>query len=170
MKEITLQDGTVVRTRLVPPYAYGVIHKHIPEPEYPTVKLQSASGGVEEAPALQESPEWQEYQKKWKQYRRQVGEATIDFSLAYGILGWRRPNQEKFHNEVPADWEIDPILQDYGLHTAKTKSERRIQFIRYELLTTEEDVAAVEVAIGIKDEIVSKEVEDALTPFDSEEG
>jgi hypothetical protein len=173
MGEITLSNGTVVRTRIVPPYAMRALYKKFPEPDFPYVPVRSAAGGEEKLPALTDSPEWIEYQKLMRNYQSDIREAALGFQLNYGIISWKVGDSEEFADMPSDDWVVDPILQAYGEETLTDPMERRSQFIQFELVPTSEDADKIQIAIGVRSEADSKpvtteDVKAAAAPFESE--
>jgi hypothetical protein len=138
------------------------------KPKYPFKELKSAAGGSETAPALEDTPEFLEYQDSMDQYRIDQSRLMREFEYNYGIVGWKDPEEEKWHKEPPEDWTVPEGLRRYGVETSKDPTEFRAQYINYELILTDADRVLVESAIGVGP--VSKEdIEAALVPFVSPE-
>jgi hypothetical protein len=173
-QDVVMSDGTVLRCRVVPPYALGAVYKSVPEPKFPKIEEKSVAGGSEEHPALPGTEQFRDYQRKIRQYRREIGERSLEFHLNYGIVGWMVPDAEEFAHEPPKDWQPDPMFVRYGGEEPRDKNHKRFLYITLELITTQADADKVDVAIGatsLEEKSVTKEeVEAAISPFESEMG
>lgn len=165
MKQAKLSNGTVVRCRPVPPYSVGAVIASVPKPEYPYRLLQSASGGEERLPSLEGTPEFHAYQVAMESYRSALATTIADFELEIGIVDWKLPGSKQYSSEPPDGWEVPAVLARYGISTSANPLERRTQFIKYELISNDNDAAAVEALINVKPTTASS-VEAAAGPFD----
>ena len=171
--EVTLTTGIVVKCRQVPPYVLGVVHQAVPEPVFPKIVEKSIAGGEEEQPALPGTDEFDEYQKKVRQYRREVGLLSMEFHLNYGIVAWSFPDEDEFHVEPPIEWEPDKMWLRYGGTAPRDEAHRRYLYLSMEIVLNEGDSDRVDEGVGknkTSDEmsVTQEEVKAATSPFESE--
>lgn len=169
-KELELSSGAVVHCRPVPPYMIGSVTAKFTEPAYPYIDESSIAGGSERRPALIGTEQWNRWQSEMKEYRKKMGSAVMDFSLSYGIVDWRFPDMDEFVKEPPDDWQVpEELVQLTGERTSSDAAIRRTQFIKFELLLTNEDADKVEaVTTRPSQPITREELKDAMSPFDSD--
>ncbi len=162
MPERTLQSGFTVRTRLVPPHAVAQVGAQFPEPAVPKIAVKSVAGHSELVTAPDDSPEWQAYVKAAEEHKQKARDAEADFTYDYGIEAWKSGSGE-WQTEPPADWICPSILEEYGIRPSK---RRRADYIRYEILLTNEDISNVlEDVLGKSAPITNQEVDAALGGF-----
>lgn len=171
LQEATLVSGAVVRCRPVPPYTLDLVVGQIPEPDYPYVDV-SGKRSTETRPALAESPEWIEYQKRQRDYKKRLTEAIQAHQLQFGIVSWKLPDTDVFVKMPPDEWEVPTFLSArYGVETAEDSYERRLQFIKYELIQYDvDDVVIAAITSNPVAPLTKKELKDGLVPFDSSDG
>jgi len=76
------------------------------------------------------------------------------------VLQWHWRTGE---TDAPADWQFPDMFKAYGLEPS---ASRRADYVRYELLKTNEDVSAVlDDALGNPAPITDGEVDAALSGF-----
>jgi hypothetical protein len=165
--DITLESGAVARCRPVPPHATRDVLARIERPDPPYVELESKAGGSERAIALEGTPEWDEFQSAMKEYRRRIMEELGDFMLGYGVVAWKLDGEDgAWSDEPPEGWKMPKAMDYYGVATSDDPWERRLQFIRYGLILTDEDQDAVDRACRIIP-VTQEEVKAAMGPFES---
>lgn len=171
VEEIKLSSGVLVKCRPVSPLAIGPVYRSIPEPDFPMVDVSSAAGGAEEHPALQGTEEYVEYQRKMRAYRGELGNAIMDFKLNYGIVAWSWDNGETWHQNPSDDWEVHPALKYWGVETPTNMYEKRVLYIRNELILCEADDDKIADVVGSKPgkstaPITDEEIKAQLDPTD----
>jgi len=137
--------------------------------------LLPADAPPETAPALPETPEWDEWMlalQKWQEACDRVRESKADeemeFSLDYAIVDWRKKETDDPWCEEPdADWEPRAALLKYNVDVS---DDRRLLFIRYELLAQPENYDRVAQAAFPQGEadmspVTEEEVSAALGSF-----
>ena len=123
-QEVTLVSGAVVRCRPIPPYTLDLVVAQIPEPDYPYVDV-SGKRATETRPALVDSPEWIDYQKRQRAYQRDLTHAVQEHQLQFGIVSWKMPDEDEFHNMPPDGWEVPGYLRArYKIETSDEPFER----------------------------------------------
>lgn len=163
MHEITLTDGTLVRARSVPPYATMQVRQVEKPPAFPREKIKSAAGGVEEQDALENSDAAKEWTAQMQDFQQRQRERTENFLLDFGIVEWKRPDQE-WTTDPPDEWSIPSVLVRHGIIPS---DNRRVDFIKYELIATGPDQDKLDsVLTGEYEPITQEEVDQALVPFD----
>jgi hypothetical protein len=169
-KIITLSNGMQAECRPVPPYAMGIVHQQIPEPEFPHVKVESAAGGSEELPALPGSEIWAGYRKTYEEYKQELARASLDFSLNYAVIQWRDDEEAEWFSEVPEGWTVPKILEGYGVSTSDDEVEKRVQYIKFVLIQTRDDAVKIKEFTHHKKptSVTREEIEAAKTPFEPE--
>jgi hypothetical protein len=173
VEEIELPDsGALVRCRPVSPLALGPVFQSIPEPDFPMVDVESAAGGSERHPALQDTDEFVRYQKEMRQYRKEIGEAIMDFKLNSGVLAWSWDEGETWHEDVPNDWTLPWGLRKYYPGGVPSDAyDRRALYIRTEIIVSDADDDLVGNIIGSKPgtgqtNIMPEEIQAQLDPID----
>lgn len=166
MTEVTLTDGTIVKCRKVPPYAYDDVIASIPRPEYPKVQLKSVDGSVQERPALGGSPELDAFERQMAEYNTCVTLELKYFRLGFGVLAWKRLGASKFVAYAPKEWTVPEVMKRFGVEPGKDAYERKVQYIMYELVQGDADDKLLTGAIEDKP-ITRKEVATASTPLQS---
>lgn len=162
--EKKLRDGTLlVRLRSVPGYASLQVSARFEFPSAPKVKVHSVAGHDELKDAPTDSPEWAEYAAKSAEVRKSVERAQNDFLYDYAVEAWSFDNGSTWHDDVSADWQFPAVLLRHGIAPG---DNRRVDYIRYELITSNVDVAALfEAALGDAAPITDREVSAALGGF-----
>lgn len=168
VKEVSLTNGAAVRCRPVPPHALGPVILSFKEPEFPYVEVKGAAG-VERHPALQGTPEYDAWVLERNAHDLRVSRAVMDFDLEYGIISWKLPGVDEYTNQVPKDFSVPGIMKRYGVETSDDPYERRLQFIKYALITTSTDDDTVSAVTKAAKPVTAKEVETTLAPFESDE-
>lgn len=143
-QEIHLPNGYVVRCRPVPPYAYVRVGAAYREPPPPTVEVKSAAGHTERVLAAEGSPEWQAWREEVERIEQERMNAQRAFAFDYGVVAWRREDEEEWQTEPPDDWEFPDWLKEYGIIPAPRK---RADYIRMEVLADPESAAKVMTVI-----------------------
>lgn len=138
-----------------------------PPPIYPKIELSSKAtpDAVEKRPALPDTPEYQEYRRKQREWERHQNRVYMDFSLDYGIVAWQFPGDDEWHSTPPKDWEVDPIVASWGLH--EVNSNDRVAYIKQEIITTDADAFKIDRVTEQQAPISQEEVDAAMVPFDS---
>jgi hypothetical protein len=162
MKEITLQDGTVVRVRPVPAYATTQAVMQFPDPEMPVIKIKTVAG-EESKLASPGSPEWTEYEKELREIQMQRVRASRALDYDFGVIEWF-PAAEGFDwiSEPPDDWKFPVELSRHGVQSS---GGRRADFIAFELLADPADHAEFQRAIGDAAPLTEAEVQASLDGF-----
>lgn len=186
MSTIRLENGAVLRYRLVPPYARAQAYFSLKDPPPPKEELKSAAGHTEEVLADEESAAYQEWFDELQEVRRVRAQRQQDMTLDYGIEAWLLPPPDgllglivrllraigirNWRSAPPEDWEIPESLERYGV-TAYVS--RRLTYIQIELITTNKDlerVVRIVGDLGEAGELTDEEVEAAEASFRAEMG
>lgn len=130
-----LSSGYEVKVRLVPPHASVAVMEQYEYPDAPTEKAQSAAGHQEEFPAPKDSPEMKAYQVECNRIYKESKKAAKEFLLDYAVIEWR--DEISWRTEPHQNWELDPVLVRHGV---KPSDNRRVDFIRYELIADNADL------------------------------
>jgi len=170
VEEIELTSGVLVRCRPVSPLAVGPVYKAIPEPDFPMENVRSAAGGSEEHPALPESEAHDKYYRELRDYRNRIGEAIMDFKLNYGIVSWSYDGGESWTDMPPDDWEIPFALKHWGVEMPEDRYEKRVLYIKNELILSDEDDEEISNIIGSRpgkgpSTITPEEIQAQLDPI-----
>jgi hypothetical protein len=162
--QVKLSNGVLVVCRPVPPYALMPLYEAFSEPEMPMEVIETISG-VEKKRPLPKSETWQKYQQAIKDHRRKLNVEVIKYHFNLGVISWELPDGE-VQSQPPVEWQLPLAMQQY-VTTEMNEFDRRAAYIMYELMAREEDVDAVETAIGMRKStpISNQEVEAAATPF-----
>lgn len=162
MPERTLKSGVTVRTRIVPTYALVQVGAQFKEPQAPKVAVKSVAGHTEMVTAPDDSPEWDAFAQALADYKTNTRKAKDDFIYDYAIEAWRNGSGD-WQTDPPDSWQFPAIFQAHGIQPSAI---RRADYIRYELLKTNDDVSAViEDALGNTAPITDAEVDAALGGF-----
>lgn len=162
-----LSQGAEVKLRPVPPYLFGELHAELPLPPiYPKIVLTSPAG-AEEAPALPDSDEYKEYRKKQREWEILRNRKLVDFTLDYGVVSWKLPDEDHWRSTPPENWAPDPVLVQWGL--VKEAENLRVLFIKQLLIVTDHDMNIVDQICGGIKTLSEEEIQAALVPFDSNE-
>jgi hypothetical protein len=166
MPERILKSGITVKTRVVPTHAIVQVGAQFKRPIAPKVALRSVAGHSEMVTAPDDSPEWQAFIQAEDDYKSKVDKAKNDFIYDYAVEAWRNGTGE-WQTEAPADWQFPEIFKAHGLQPSDNK---RADYVRYELLRTNDDVGAVlDDALGNTAPITNAEVDAALGGFPDNE-
>lgn len=164
----SLDSGYDVRLRPVPPGAIMDVIASFDRPKYPMLNLQSDAGTSETARALEDSPEWHEWNAKNAEYTKQTNIAIAQFMATYGILDYRKSSTEdKWKRGAPDDWKVPIDMARFGVKDTDDKYVRWAQFIKYELIITVADEEMVDAVTDAQKPVTRKEIDDAMGPFDS---
>jgi hypothetical protein len=169
-----LSSGYMVELRPTPPYVVSEVYRLLPEPEMPSVVLESPAGSETHKP-LPGDPKMVEWQRALTEWQKQTKVAAFDFTLQYGVVRWFRVGGEdeedgEWQREPPPDWQVPEELVKWGLYGDPQHpfDDRRLRFIKIELIQTDPDADAVyEVVRGRTQPITEEEVKASLAPFDS---
>lgn len=162
MPERKLKSGVIVRTRVVPTHAVVQVGAQFKRPIAPKVAVKSVAGHSELVTAPDDSPEWMEFVKAEDEYKAKVDKAKNDFIYDYAVEAWRNGTGE-WQTDVPTDWVFPEIFRAHGLQPSESK---RADYVRYELLKLNDDVATVlDDALGNATPITDGEVDAALGGF-----
>lgn len=170
MKEITLQNGTVVRVRPVPAYATTQAVMQYPDPEMPVVKIATIVPGAPETKlASPGSPEWAEYQKQVRLIQLERVRASRALDYDFGVVEWlcpvtstSLPKKENWETKAPKGWEFPMTLFDHGVIPFGVT---RIDYIAFELLAHPADHDAYMDMTNDAVPLTEQEVEAALQSF-----
>lgn len=169
-KELTLPSGSaVVRVRSVPPMLAPEILDERPEladPPLPMVKVEGGQGIPDKMmPARPGEPEYEEYVQE-RQRREKLRETLqSDLFWDYGVVSWAALGEE-WISDPPKEWKFPTFLSDYGKKPRKGKRGRRIDYIKYSLITHAQDMEAVQMVMyGMSRPLTREEVDAAADMF-----
>lgn len=171
-KVVELENGAWVKVRAMPPIASNEI---LDDPKYryprPAIQRVDTAAGPEYVPAPEGSPEHNAYLEKWDAVDRARNRHGIDYSYYYGIVEWSIDQGETWHVDPPSDWQPDPLI--LGLvgdqEAPKGVDTRRLQFIKYALITTTTDLERLRTQLYSYQEASENEVSAAEEFFPSED-
>lgn len=151
VEEIELPDsGALVRCRPVSPLSIGPVYQSIPEPDFPMVDVESVAGGSEKHPALKDTEELTRYEREMREYRRNLGEAIMNFKYNNGVLAWSWDDGDTWHDNAPDDWDLPWGLRMYMDGVPDDPVERRVLYIRNEVILSDADDDIVSNVVGSK--------------------
>ena len=152
-----------VRTRQVPGYASLQVSAQYKQPDPPKIKVHSVAGHDELKDAPTDSPEWAEYARQAQETEHQIEQARSDFLYDYAVEAWSWDDGVNWLNDTPPMWKFPEVLTRHGI---KPSDNRRVDYIRYELITPNEDVAILfQDALGNTAPITDTEVNAASAGF-----
>jgi len=159
-----MRDGALlVKTRQVPGYASLQVSAQFEFPPAPKVKVHSVAGHDELKDAPTDSPEWAEYAAQANDVKREVEQAQNDFLYDYAVEAWSWDNGHTWIDDAPSDWRFPTVLTRHGIQPG---NNRRVDYIRYELITANVDVAVLFAdALGNTAHITDAEVSAASAGF-----
>jgi hypothetical protein len=168
-KEFVLPSGSaVVRVRSVPPMMAPEILDERPElaePPIPMVKVEGVTTKM--LPARPGEPEYDAYLLERKRRERLYEAARSDITWDYGVVAWKRPvDAKEWEEHPPKEWKFPEFLKEYGGKPREGKRGRRVDYIKYVLVTGMEDMDAVQKAMyGISKPMSREEVDAAADLF-----
>ena len=152
-----------VRTRQIPGYASLQIASQYKQPDPPKVKVHSVAGHDELKDAPLDSPEWSEYARQAQEIERKVEQARSDFLYDYAVEAWSWDDGKNWLTDAPEGWTFPPVFLRHGIQPS---DNRRVDYIRYELITDNADVAILfQDALGNTAQITDAEVDAASAGF-----
>ena len=173
-KEFLLPSGSaLVRVRSVPPMMGPEIlgdDPELAEPSLPMVLVTGSTTPDKMMPARPGEPEYEEYLQERKRRERLYEAKQSDLTWDYGLVAWKRPpSQEAFEDEPPKGWKFPPFLVAYGKKPRAGKRGKRVDFIKYTLITQAQDMEAVQMAMyGMSKPLTREEVDAAADLFPGE--
>ncbi len=133
---VTLQDGRRLQIQGVPPYLLTRLEEAYPDPPMPRVRVPvpDEPEHFEEEPNPND-PDWL---VACEAVRQRKNQASIDLALIKGVIV-----------EVPSDdgWLEDLDCLGIPRPPVETASQRRLAYLRYEVLKSAEDLQAVAQAV-----------------------
>lgn len=157
----------LVKTRQVPGFASLQVSARFEFPQAPKVKVHSVAGHDELKDAPTDSPEWAEYAAKSAEVRQRAEKAQGDFMYDYAVESWSWDGGHTWQDDAPDDWQFPAVLSRHGIMPS---DNRRVDYIRYELITSNADVATLFAdALGNTAPISDAEVNAALGGFRTNE-
>jgi hypothetical protein len=164
MPDRKMRGGALlVKTRTVPGYAYLQVSAQFKQPDAPKVKIQSVAGHYELKDAPTDSPEWAEYARQVQEVEQQIKDARSDFIYDYAIEAWSWDDGENWCTDEPHNWLFPSVLLRHGIQPSNNS---RVDYIRYDLITDNEDVAIMfQDALGSAAAITDAEVSAASAGF-----
>ena len=152
-----------VRTRQIPSYASLQIAAEYQKPDPPKIRVRSVAGHDELKDAPLDSPEWAEYARLAQEVERKVEQARSDFLYDYAIESWSWDDGKNWLTDAPDGWTFPAVFARHGI---KPSDNRRVDYIRYELITDNADVAILfQDALGNTAAITDAEVNAASAGF-----
>jgi len=135
IRVVKLSSGYEVKVRPVPPHASVAVMEQYEYPDAPTERVESAAGHTEELPVPKDSPEMKVYQAECKRIYTESKKTAKKFLLDYAVVEWK--DEIGWRTEPHQDWTLDPVLVRHGV---KPSDNRRVDFIRYELIADNADL------------------------------
>ena len=152
-----------VITRQIPSYASLQIAAEYQKPDPPKIRVRSVAGHDELKDAPLDSPEWAEYARQAQEVERKVEQARSDFLYDYAIEAWSWDDDGNWLTDAPDGWTFPAVFTRHGIQPS---ANRRVDYIRYELITSNEDVAILfQDALGNTAPITDAEVDAASAGF-----
>lgn len=176
-ENVTLKDGTVLQCRPVPPHAAIAIHSeyNLPQPPALPMKQQPSKAGHSEplpiGPGDEGWDEFREARDEWQvEYQRikdEISKRESEFVLDFSIVAWKRLGDDEWQTDPPEDWEFPAVLLR---HEITPSSNLRLDYIKYELLQSADDIYAMqEVAVGNTHPLTREEVDASRGKFRAED-
>lgn len=132
------KGALLLRTRAVPGIASLQVASQFVMPAPPKVKIHSVAGHDEIKDAPTDSPEWEEYARQLQEIERKIEQARNDFMYDYSVEAWSWDDGKTWLMDAPVDWVFPDVFVRHGI---KPSDNRRVDYIRYELVTSNEDMA-----------------------------
>jgi len=171
-KEFVLPSGSfVVRVRPVPPMLVAEVLDDNPELAEPPIPLVEVKGATTKSlPARPGEPEYDEYLAERKRREKLRDAAQSDLTWDYGIVGWKLVGEDEFETDPPGGWKLPAILKEYGKKPRPGKRGRRVDYIKYALVTRAKDMEVVQMAMyGMSSPLSRGEVDAASGLFPGDE-
>jgi hypothetical protein len=164
MPERKMRNGALtVLTRPVPGYASLQLKLQYPYPKPPKVKVHSVAGHDEEKDAPTDSPEWLEYSRQINEIDEKLKKVGLDFTVDYAVEAWSWNGGAEWDTDAPAGWVFPAVFLRHGIQPS---DNRRVDYIRYDLITDNADVAVLfQDALGSTSPITDAEVNAASAGF-----
>lgn len=149
-KQLALDSGWLVRLRTVPPLAASAVQGKFQYPAPPKMEVKTLAGSeVVEAPI--DSPAYQAYFDQCREVDRARDSASVNFAFGYGVVEWSEDG-ESWTNKAPDDWQLDDMLIDALDLTEDERRDKRLLWIKYGLIATNDDLLAMQrVIYGVKE-------------------
>lgn len=158
----------LVRTRQVPGYASLQVSAQFKQPDPPKIKVHSVAGHDELKDAPTDSPEWSEYARQAQEVEKKSEQARADFLYDYAVEAWSWDDGVNWNTDVPSKWTFPDVLLRHGIQPG---FNRRVDYIRYELITSNDDMGILFAdALGNTEPITDAEVNAASAGFRPDEG
>ena len=167
--ERKMRNGELlVRTRQVPGYASLQISAQFKQPDPPKVKIHSVAGHDEVKDAPIDSPEWAEYARQAQEVEKKAELARADFLYDYAVEAWSWDDGINWITDAHDKWTFPDVLLRHGIQPSLN---RRVDYIRYELITSNEDMSVLFAdALGNTAPITDAEVDAASAGFRVDKG
>ena len=162
--ERKMRSGALtIITRQIPGYASLQIASQYKQPDPPKIKVHSVAGHDELKDAPTDSPEWAEYAHLAQEVDRKIEQARSDFLYDYAIEAWSWDDGVNWLTDAPQEWKFPEVFLRHGIQPS---DNRRVDYIRYELITDNADVAVLfQDALGNTAPITDAEVNAASAGF-----
>ena len=171
-KEFELPSGTAcVRVLPVPPMLVSDTigaNPELADPPIPKVKSKGVAGEkwLEAQPGQEEYAEWEGQVQERERLR---DEAWNNTWWNYGMAEWKLPDGE-WIDDPPKAWKLPARVKRLGIKPRSGADGKRLDYIRYSLLTTNPDVEACQMAMsGATRPILSQEIDAIAKLFRGEE-
>lgn len=136
-----MKKGTLlIRTRAIPGIASLQVASRFALPAPPKVKVHSIAGHDEIKDAPTDSPEWEEYARQAREVERKIEQARSDFMYDYAVEAWSWDGGKTWLTNAPDGWVFPDVFWRHGI---KPSENKRVDYIRYELVTSNEDMSVL---------------------------
>ena len=127
----------LVKTRQVPGIASLQVSAQFEKPAPPKIKIHSVAGHDEIKDAPTDSPEWEEFARQAREVEHKIDQARSDFLYDYAVEEWSWDGGKTWLTDSPDDWVFPAVFARHGI---KPSDNRRVDYIRYELITDNADL------------------------------
>lgn len=134
------KGALLMRTRSIPGIASLQVASQFALPAPPKVKVHSIAGHDEIKDAPTDSPEWEEYARQAREVERKIEQARSDFMYDYAVEAWSWDDGKTWLTDAPDNWVFPDVFIRHGI---KPSDNQRVDYIRYELVTSNEDMAVL---------------------------
>jgi hypothetical protein len=164
MPERKMRGGALtVLTRSIPGYASLQVALQFKQPDPPKVQVHSIAGHNELKDAPIDSPEWEEYARQAQEVEKRISQARSDFMYDYSVEAWSWNGGAEWDTDAPTGWVFPAVFLRHGIQPS---DNRRVDYIRYDLITDNADVAVLfQDALGSTSPITDAEEKAASAGF-----
>lgn len=156
-KEFALPSGGV-RVRILPVPPFLIVdalaqRADLVMPDIPVLKIEGI--GEKWVPARQGQPEYIKWRRACDEIEKLRDEAYDDLTWDYGVAEWELDG--KWADEPPKGWKFLERWKKLGRKPRQGAAGRRVDYIRYAVLQSNENIEACQLAMYSKNAPVQSE-------------